>query len=187
MDATGVPRARLRNPTVGHAGSIGRHLPLRVAAEFVRFLPAGNGVAEVAFTLTNSGENPLVIPVSPNPRDLEPSDPKASYRLKNINLYITSDRRQESVLAGGARLYGSEAFPSTLVMLASQKSLRILARVTLPPVLADHSSEAVFVAHAVLNDQTMGMVGGQISEDTKEIGSAVSPEYGSQIPSKKPE
>ena len=88
------------------------------------------------------------------------------------------------MLAGGARLYGSEAFPSTLVMLASQKSLRILARVTVPPVLADHSSEAVFVAHAVLIDQTIGVVGGQISEDTKEIGSAVSPEYGSQIPSK---
>ena len=59
---------------------------------------------------------------------------------------------------------------------------------TLPPVLlADHTPQVVFVAHAVLGDQTIEVAGGQVFEDTKEIGSAVSPEYISQIPLKKPE
>ena len=37
----------------------------------------------------------LTLPISPHPRDLEPSDPNTSYSIEVLSLYVTSGRRQE--------------------------------------------------------------------------------------------
>jgi hypothetical protein len=177
VDATGPIHQRLRNAGAGSGSGIFRKLQLQIAIEVPRASPNDNRPTEVDFILTNSGKDELTIPISPNPGDFEPADPKVSYTVKLLNLYITTDMRQ-GILPGGADLYGNRAFPGTLVTLAPGKSVRVLTRVALPLVLvADQTSTAVFVAHAVLNDETIRTVDGQTLVDGQEIGSATSPPY----------
>jgi hypothetical protein len=64
-----------------------------------------NDSAIVDFTLTNSGDQDQIIPVSPSPGALEPTDSKVTCSVKHLGLYMTSDKRQELVVRGGAQLY----------------------------------------------------------------------------------
>jgi hypothetical protein len=176
VDATGPIRDRARTATSGHVGSIGRKLQVQITIE-VTGVPDVDGSSDVTFILTNSGKKELLLPVSPNPADLEPADSK-SYSVKQLSLYITSDQKQEQVLTGGARLYGNRTFAGTLVSLAPGESIRVLARVAFPNLSgAEQSGSGPFVAHAVLNDRVTSLVDGQIFENTQEFGSAISAEY----------
>jgi hypothetical protein len=180
VDATGPVRERQRNAMAGHGGSIGRNLPLRVTIEIQGPSPNSAGKSVVEFTITNLGKTDLTIPISPNPGDLEPSDPKASYTGMFLGLRVTSGRAPGTILSGGADLYGSHSFPGTLITLTPSESIQVLALVTFPPVSPPESNADVFVADATLNSETIKMVNGQPLLDMQNIGSARSQKYTSQ-------
>jgi hypothetical protein len=184
VDATGPIRQRLRPEGVMRAGSIGRKLPLQVSIEVHGTSRKDNGITEVDFILTNSGKDNLVIPISPHPGDLEPANPKITYTVKNLSLFVASHKHErfESSLAGGAHLYGNEALLGTLFTLAPGRSVRVLTRVAVPPISAtDQDGTVAFVAHVMLDEETISMVDGQPFTDSHEIGSAQSLEYPPQI------
>ena len=173
VDATGPVRQRAREGSLGRGGGVGRKIPLQVAIAVIGDWDA-DGMIEVDFTLTNTGRDALTIPISPNPGDLEPVD-AAGYKVKRLTLRVTSSEMSGGVLPGGADLYGSPRFPETLTTVASGASVRVLTRVSLP-----HSADAVenvFMASAILNDETIKTVDGKTLSDLREIGSAYSPEY----------
>lgn len=181
VDARGPIREKLKPSSAGSGGGIGRKLPLQVAIEL--HVPTRNGnqstEVEVDFILTNSSAKEfLTIPVSPHPGDLEAANPKASYSLRRISLYLTSTSKGErSMLPGAVHLFGSDAFAGTLTTLPPGKAIRVLARVTMQPTPAASGNSAVLVAHAVLSDETTRVVDGNSFTDSEEIGSAISPEY----------
>ncbi len=176
IDATG-PDKELREAPGGRIGSIGRKLPLKVAVEVPAGPSSDNGKTVVEFILTNSGKEGLNIPVSPDPGDVEPADAETKYSFKLLNLYITSEGKRRATLPGGARLYGNDE-SATLVALAPGDSIRVCAKVALSPATAvDQSSTVVFVAHAMLVDETVTAVDGKPFMDGFEVGSAKSPEY----------
>ena len=188
IDATVPIRGRIRNPTAGHGGSVGRKLPLRVELETRGSPPDEKGLTEVEFILANTGKEPLTLPISPHPGDMEPSDPKVSYTLQVLHLYVTSDKRQELTISGRTDLYGKRDSPEAFVKLAPGESIRVLTRVALPtdPSL-NGAAQAVFVAHVVLDDETIKTRDGQTTEDTQEVGSAGSSEYKPQSFYKRPD
>ena len=180
VDASGQIRERHRQPLAGSGGSSGYKLPIRLVLKIVGSPPGEDGKVIVRFTLRNVGTKNLEIPVSPNPGDFEPDDPNASYRLKMMNLYLTLDTgrdafRQRSLLRGGAYLYGSRSFPGTLVPLAPDESIDVLARVTLPA--QEDASGKVVVGRVSLNDETVRAQQGHTYLDSVEIGSAQSQDY----------
>jgi hypothetical protein len=181
VDATGPARERRRQPKSGSGGSIGRKLPMNVAIEIRD--PKQNAAGEVlaVFVLTNSSKEKLTIPVSPNPGDFEPEDPEASYALKCLSLYITSDRAQNRALLPETNLYGSVDSSGTMATLAPGESLRVLARVKLPAESSKPETSApVFVAHVIFSTETIRTINGRTVVDTEEIGSATSSEYTAQ-------
>src|SRR5208337_3335962 len=90
VDATGPAHSRMRNPTAGHVGSIGRKLPVELRVKVGALSSDFAENHEVEFIIVNLSKEDLTIPVSPNPGDLEPADPKVSYRLKFMRLYLTT-------------------------------------------------------------------------------------------------
>ena len=95
IDATGPICDRVKTPTAGSSGSVGRKLPLQVAIATNGSPSADSEMPTVRFTLTNMSKTVLTLPISPHPRDLEPSDPNKSYSIEVLSLYVTSGRRQE--------------------------------------------------------------------------------------------
>src|SRR5215510_3821922 len=83
VDATGPVRERRRQPTDGSGGGIGRKLLVTVAIER-RSDQQTTGETLVEFMVTNSGKDRLTVPISPNPGDLEPADPKADYTVSRL-------------------------------------------------------------------------------------------------------
>jgi hypothetical protein len=94
---------------------VGRKLPVNVIIETTGAPPDESGKTLVVFVLTNSGKTNISLPVSPNPGDLEPPDPKTSYKGLVLGLRISLAKRPASIFAGGADLYGSDDFAGTLV------------------------------------------------------------------------
>jgi hypothetical protein len=133
------------------------------------------------------GKENIAIPVSPDPGDLEPVDPKVSYTLNVLHLYVRSDKRRMSRLAGGADSYGSRVFTETLVQLSPGDSIRVLARLALPSSLTAGATTAALMAHAALSEEALRIVDGQPFLDTKDLGSASSPEYSLQALYKSPD
>jgi hypothetical protein len=177
VDATGPIRERHREATSGRGGSVGRKLPLQVAIETTGAPPDENGKTVVDFILTNTGKNDLTLPISPHPRDLQPSDPKARYTVRCLGLRMSSGKAPWTIFPGGADLYGRDSIPGTLITLAPGESIRVLTRVALPRNSAPNSGAGVFVAGAILNGETIKIVNGQTVSDMQEIGSAGSSEY----------
>ena len=170
VDATVPVRNRLRPPTAGHFGSTGYELPLQVRVDVIS--PGSDGLVDV--TLTNVGKMPLQLPISVQPRDLEPDDPNASYAVVVLGIYITRDSKKESILPGRVDLYGSSKFPETMDELRPQESVRVITRMLLGPgVSAGPVSSRALRAHVVLENQKVSTKGGQTSEETtEEIGRA---------------
>jgi hypothetical protein len=178
IDATAPIRDRMRNPTAGHTGSIGRKMPIQVAVNFPQPQADAEGRMEIAFTLTNNGEKAFTIPASPHPGDLEPMDKSIPYALQHLHLYLTSNRYNEATLGGGANLYGNAEHPETLLTLSPGASVRVLARVKVPPSLASNGKEPVLlIGHAVLNDEKISTVNDKTFTEIEEIGAAKSTAY----------
>ena len=178
IDATVPIRDRLRKPTEGHGGGIGRKLPIQIAVEFQPSQPDAEGRMRVTFIVTNTSEKELVIPVWPHPGDLEPSDKDTPYVVKFLHLYISSNRERGSALPGGAQLYGNAARPETLLTLLPGKSVRVIARVDVSTVLSsDQGSSMLLVGHVVMSDEKVSTFHDQTFVDSQEVGSADSPEY----------
>lgn len=181
VDVTGPVRQRQRNPTFGSGGSSGRRLTLRVIVD-VHGSQDAQGRTYVDFILTNSGNADLVLPVSPHPGDLEPSDPKVIYTIQHLTLYLASERgpkgnKRSTVLPGGADLYGQRQFPETLTTLRPGESLKFLTRVTIPHNSENTVIESVaLVGYAWLYKETVRPVGDELKSEEEEIGSASSVE-----------
>jgi hypothetical protein len=181
VDATVPIHERRRQPTRGHAGSSGRRLPLQVAIGTNGSPPDEKGKTLVTFVISNSGKDDIEVPVSPHPGDFEPEDSKASHTVKMLSLYLTVDHgegadRRRAMIPDSAHLYGNNAFPGTIVLLAPGESIHVLARLTLPTD-AEVKEGGAIVARVSLNDETIRTVGGQTSSDRQEIGSADSVDY----------
>ena len=73
------------------------------------------------------------------------------------------------IFPGGADLYGSAAFPGTLVNLAPGDSIRVLTRVALPEGGDAAPGAETFDASASLVNQTLKTVNGQIVSDSQEL------------------
>jgi hypothetical protein len=169
VDATVPVHERLRNPTAGHSGSFGRELPVTVALE----VPAGG--AELNFVLTNTGTTPLIVPVSVHPGDLEPANPAIPYTVQALHLFLSSGSKETAILpTGKADLYGSETTPQTLVKLLPNESLQVLTCLMPDEIRAKGTT---FVAHAILESETVKTIRGDTTEDSQEIGSSQSPIY----------
>jgi len=175
VDATGPVRERVRVASVGRGGGVGRKIPLQVAIAVLGGWD-DNGRIEVDFTLTNTGKDAVTIPISPNPGDLEPADPKAGYKGTCLSLHVIPSKRPGGILQGGAILYGSPKLPETLATLAPGDFIRVLTRVALPQV-PSAEPDTLLVASAMLNNETISAVNGQTVSEMQEIGSASSVEY----------
>lgn len=173
VDATGPGRQLTRKPTLGRGGSVGRKIPLQVAIRTTGFPADQDGKTLVEFTLTNTGKDELILPISPNAADLEPSDPKESFTLVTLALRLTLSGKPAVIFPGGADVYGSDTLPESLVRLSPHDSVRVLTRVGLPDLTSNES----LVATASLNKTKIMASGGQTLSDSQEIGFAQSPEY----------
>jgi hypothetical protein len=176
VDATGPARERVRVASMGRGGGVGKKIPLRASIAVLGSWD-DSGKIEVDFTLTNVGKDAVTVPVSPNPGDLEPADPKAGYTVTRLSLQIIPRKTPGGILEGGAILYGSSKLPETLMTLAPGDSIRVRTRVALPQVPSSEEHTVAFVASAMLNNETIKTVGGQRVSEMQEIGSARSPDY----------
>src|SRR3954470_17397343 len=93
VDATGPIRGRTHEGTRGTGGGVGRKVPLNVAMEAKVSSPDAAGKTLVEFVLTNSGAKDITIPVSPNPGDLEPTDPRSAYTVMMLALRVSLSRK----------------------------------------------------------------------------------------------
>jgi hypothetical protein len=169
VDATVPIRARVRPPTGGRSGSLGRKLPLQVTVEANS---ADSRMNEIDFILTNTGNAALILPASPHPGDLEPSDPNVTYTVEVLSMYMTSGNDEATALPGGVELYGDRKLPETMTKLAPGESIRVLTRMTVPSGWHPGTAHKMLVGHVVLEAQTVKTSDGQTVEDTKELGSA---------------
>jgi hypothetical protein len=177
IDATG-PQEEAREVSSGGCGSIGRKLPLQIEVEVHGGPSSHKEKTVVEFVLTNSGKQNLRLPISPEPADVEPADSGGDHSFQVLGIRMTSGALHETMLPGGAELYGNEE-SATLVTLAPGESLRVRAKVALPHVpRAGQKSAPVLVAHAVLSEKTVTTVEGKSFMDcTQDLGYARSPEY----------
>jgi hypothetical protein len=173
VDAAGPIRERARIASIVRGGGVGRLLSLKVAIETNVISPDTNGKTLVEFILTNSGRSNLTLPISPHPGDLEPSDPKATYTVMTLGLRIGLSRKPGAVFPGGAELFGNADHPGTIVTLAPDESIRVLARVALP----GEGSAEPFDAGASVNNEIIKDVNGELVSDSQEIGFARSKQY----------
>lgn len=177
VDATVPIRNRLRNPTSGRAGSIGRKLPLQITIN-VNNPVNDTGMTTVDFMLTNTSKEAITLPISLHPRDFEPVDPTLSYTVRVLSLVVTSGSKQQLALSGKTDLYGSQAYPESWIKLAPGESLRVLTRATLRrDVIPGHDQTGTVAGHISLVDQTISNSNSETSEDSEELGSADSADF----------
>jgi hypothetical protein len=177
VDATVPIRTPPRkNLYPGYTGGVGRRIPLLVNVKSQRGLPDRSGRAIVEFIITNIGIENLVIPISPQPADLEPADPNAEYTLTHMSLFI-SHANKPGILRGGADLYGNTSFPSTLFSLAPGKFVRVLALVWFPPSSESGTNNVRYRAGAIENDDVVKREDGRMVLKLQEIGSSFSKSF----------
>ncbi len=180
INATGPIHERKRQPSSGSGGSSGYKLPIQISLERKDIPTCGDNRVTINLTLINQGSKEIEIPISPNEGDFEPKDPKVSYSVKALKLYLTLDTtdratRQRAIVPGGTTLFGSAAIQQTLISLAPKKSINVLTCVSLPA--RNVTSSRVIVGRLELENETISTVQGQTSSETREIGSAESQDY----------
>jgi hypothetical protein len=174
IDATVRTGEQQRSIKSGRAGSIGRKLPIQVTLEFPDTNSSAQGLITVAFVLTNTGGDDLLIPISLHEHDFESKSKDVPYTVQHLHLLVTG---QEGVLAGGANLYGNDAHPETILKLAPGKWLRVFARVRVLDEPVTQKKGTTLIAHVILDIETLKTVHGETTLDSQEIGSARSAEY----------
>ena len=157
----------------GHGGGIGRKLPVALqSVETQGGAPDSEGRTEVDFVITNSGKADLSLPISPHPADFEPTDPNVTYTLNVLNLSMglgngRGPNRKETLLRGGARLYGESSSPASLAVLTPGESIRVRATVVLPSDRIPPGSSLSLVAHAGLGDETVKSASGHTASSAR--------------------
>lgn len=176
IDATG-PQPNRKAGRSGSFGTIGRKLPVKLTVKADVVTTTSKGTV-VEFRFENTGAGNLVVPVSQDFSKLENADAKGTYSLSCLRLNITSNELQTEAVLPETVLCGNSVFPETVVRLAPNESLRVLARIKFPPDSATlPDGKFVFVAHAYLEKETTRRtLAGDVS-DSQEIGSATSAPY----------
>ncbi len=178
IDARGPIRERRRNADAAQGGgAIVRNASLQVAVRAHKNTTEGDAKTEVEFVLTNSGKSDLAVPISPNPGDLEPADPKTDYAVEWLGLTITPVNKPSGMLAGGALLCGRQGVPGTLITLAPGGSIRVLTLVALPSAAEVEAGNGLFSASALLSHETLKNANGNLFSNLQTISSAHSPEF----------
>jgi hypothetical protein len=141
----------------------------------------GKDQTEVVFTLTNKGDTGITVPIYLHPGDLEPSGSSTSYRVKEMQIYVTSSsgKQIDLLVPGGATLYSVKARPDTSVMLAPGQAMNIRTRVALFDGGKGSDTSRTFVGHVILYDVAITTTNGRTVGDSSELGSADSTEYSS--------
>ena len=175
VDAT-VPVKNLRWSTEGGSGgSVGQRIPLLVTVTAIG-APDTTGKAKIEFVLTNAGENDLRIPVSPQPADLEPTNPNTDYTVTHLGLFIAEANRTK-VLRGRADLYGKSNTELSLINLPRGHHIRVLAKVWFPHISEAEKSTLSFKAGAIEDYELFRNRDGRRVLDSQEIGSSFSKEF----------
>jgi hypothetical protein len=182
IDATGPIRARVHEITSGSAGGIGRKLPLTITIRFRDVPSNGADRAKVEFTIVNSGDSNIDVPISPNPGDFEPKDERKTYTLLELHAFLATHtgegiQRDEKTFGDGVHLYGDRTVPSSIVTLPPGSSIHVLAFAANPQHQQISNPKAKVIAHVVLIQETVTIVGVNASGRANEIGSAISEEY----------
>lgn len=178
IDATG-PHKSSRKTTHGSGGGIGRKVPLQVAVVTQSSVPRDSGRMVVEFILTNSGEQGLDIPVSPDPDRVDPSSSTATYSFRSLSLSMREEgamQEAERAVPGGAILYGNDK-SATLVTLGPGDTIKVLVEVALPTDSGADQKGPTLRAWAAVDDVTITTVNGETSWDSREVGYATSPSY----------
>jgi hypothetical protein len=175
VDAT-VPVKNLHWSTQGGSGgSAGQRIPLLVTVRAIG-VPDTTGKAKIEFVLTNTGENDLKIPVSPQPAELEPTDPNTDYTVTHLGLFITEANRAK-VLKGTADLYGKPNTALSLINLPRGHYIRVQANVWFPHISEAEKSTLSFKVGAIEDYELFRNRDGRRVLDSQEIGSSFSKEF----------
>jgi hypothetical protein len=174
IDARGPAQERTAQVSATRGSSTGRKAPLRVAIAVVGDRDK-DGRVEVDFTLTNTGKDPLQIPISLQPAGFEGGEPKAGYSSTRLSLWIFPRKRPAGILAGGTTLYGASGDTASMATLSAGESIRVLTRVALPQT--KETANEVLIAGAGLGKEIVKEEGGHLVSDLEDIGSAYSEEY----------
>lgn len=172
VDAT-APHPTLRKPpSSGTAGSIGRSLPLELRVEIRPNAQNEAGKVEADFLLTNTRKTPILLPISTNPRDVEPPDPRGFYTMQVLTLRLSSSKGLGTKVRGGATLFGNEKSPKTMLALKPNQSLRIRSLVAASGLTED--STAVLSGSADLEQVTIRITNGKALSESQDLGHAES-------------
>lgn len=173
VNATAPYSELRRQPSSGSASSIGRSLPVQVEVEINPERQNGAGMMEVDFVLRNNGEKPILLPVSPNPSELEPSDPDLVYTMQVLTLRLSSSTDLRAELKGGATLFGNANYPGTMLTLAPGQFLRVRSLVAVPS-RSTKGSAANFTASVDLEKETIRTTNGKTVSESQDLGRAKS-------------
>jgi len=187
VDARGPPREqRIRqttNPNPAPTASAQKS-PLKLEMVVAdRPLHVGATVP-VWFTITNTGTEPLTIPISPNPADVEPADPHSGYTFGE--LLIRAQEAEDSRHAGPTlgmptTLYGDPSSAGTTLMLYSGESLVVGADLQIKPAEASPPLNISLNASASLQKVTLSPAKGALTESSVEVSHTESPIFVYQI------
>ena len=140
----------------------------------------------VWFTITNTGTEPLTIPISPNSADVEPADSHSGYSFQE--LFIRTREDEDSRYGGPTlgiliALYGDPSSTGTTRTLYSGDALVVLADLQIKPAGAPplgvsyHSLNA----SASLEKVTVRSGKGVLTESSVEVAHTESPLFDYQI------
>jgi hypothetical protein len=165
-----VVRSRLRQPTSGHVGSIGRKLPLHISAE----LCTGAQRSTVTFTIRNDGNETVQIPSSPNSGDFESNNPEKAYRMLTMTLALFDLEPSHKPREWRADLFVSSEMKDSLISLLPGHSVRFVKQLEKQTVLTAPPPAQTYALRLSLYDQKVSQGNGEVFENTREVGSSTS-------------
>ncbi len=172
VDATLETRDLTRKIIGGTSGGTGQSLPVDLQTVIVNGGKKAGDKLFVDFIITNSGRQSIVLPVSPNARDIEPEGSSPS-TFKRLSLFLTVEHgREPLMLKGGASLYGTSALEGTLRTLRPSESLIVHTVFLLASWEGPLSGTQTLTGHVRLLNETLKPKGSNLESVSSEIGSA---------------
>jgi len=182
VDARGPVRERKWEVAGGQGGGTGRRLALAVA---VRQLDGKRSTEarkpDVAFVLTNNGNEPITLPTSPHPGDFEPNDQNTGFEVETLALGIglRADPRTAVI---STILNGSSERSGSLATLAPGESMEVIVSAKLPTAPSAALSTSPFQASAILSHEVIQVKHGKRISNLEERGSAWSRPFALELP-----
>ena len=170
VDATVSPRLRLRPPSEGSGGGLGRKLPLQVQIESISEAANPDQSAEATFVLKNIGPSQLDLPTSPHPRDFEPQNPGTPYAMTVLSLYLTTDG-SAFPLPGTVELFGDSSISGSMISLPPGGTLTIKTKSGTVIERARQSGVKSLFANFVLTRRAIHAENGKVKEESQDLGS----------------